>query len=424
MGNCCFGGTTGDSGAKGGGSGGGGGVGKPKGGALKWLLENQIIEAEEDVFKTDFSDGTMPPLHSQSRKGNAVAVGHLLALDKARGGEKMTEVVYGSRVPLHQAAAAKEGRLATCKLLIDFDSAQLEVKTNDGSLPVHMLAQSEDDAAAVLKLFLGKGGEEMVKEKKKDGSMLLHLACTAGGSALVAEILRIDQSLANVVDGSVRTCLHLAAEKGHFEVIQKLAEVDGIQFGTKDRKGYTCLALSAVVGHADIVKLLARKDPSLLTIRDREGKTPFDLCAEFGATAGHWEAAAALLDADPSLLHAKPEEPKKEEAPGAVPKAKPKLAGFAAMAGAKKSAAPEAPKGPAKSALHWAAHHGQDIGVDMLLALDAKDGYKLLKSADADGNTPLHLASKGGHLALVSKLLAANGGAGPATPGMHTKRAL
>ena len=126
MGNCCFGASTGDSGAQaanGGGSSGGVGVAKPKGGALKWLLENQIIESEEDVFKTDFSDGTMPPLHSQSRKGNSTAVGHLLSLDKEK---EMTKVVYGSRVPLHQAAAAKEGRLATCKLLIDFDREQLE----------------------------------------------------------------------------------------------------------------------------------------------------------------------------------------------------------------------------------------------------------------------------------------------------------
>jgi len=30
----------------------------------------------------------------------------------------------------------------------------------------------------------------------------------------------------------------------------------------------------------------------------------------------------------------------------------------------------------------------------MVLAIDAADDYKLLKSADAEGNTPLHLACK------------------------------
>ena len=33
--------------------------------AIRWLLENKIIQTAEDIFKTDFSDGSMPPLHSQ-----------------------------------------------------------------------------------------------------------------------------------------------------------------------------------------------------------------------------------------------------------------------------------------------------------------------------------------------------------------------
>jgi hypothetical protein len=111
----------------------------------------------------------------------------------------MTKVVYGSRCPLHQAAAAKEGRLATCKLLLEFDPEQMAVKTNDGSLPMHMLSQSEDDQAAVLNAFLSKfeeqqkslpaeerkSGADWLKEKKKDGSLLLHLACSAGLSSMV-----------------------------------------------------------------------------------------------------------------------------------------------------------------------------------------------------------------------------------------------
>ena len=36
---------------------------------------------QDDVYKTDFSDGSMPPLHSQARKGNFKAVHNLLLLD-------------------------------------------------------------------------------------------------------------------------------------------------------------------------------------------------------------------------------------------------------------------------------------------------------------------------------------------------------
>jgi len=77
-------------------------------------------------------------VHQPCVQGNFEAVEHLLTMDRDK---QMVKVVYGSRAPLHQAAAAKEGRLNTCKLLIDFDGEQLQIKTNDGSLPVHMLAQ-------------------------------------------------------------------------------------------------------------------------------------------------------------------------------------------------------------------------------------------------------------------------------------------
>lgn len=33
--------------------------------SIRWLLDNGIIMHRDDIFKTDFSDGSMPPLHSQ-----------------------------------------------------------------------------------------------------------------------------------------------------------------------------------------------------------------------------------------------------------------------------------------------------------------------------------------------------------------------
>ena len=77
--------------------------GQPSSPALQWLLHNEIVESGEDVFKTDFSDGSMPVLHSMARKGNATAVKHLLSIDTQK---ITTKLEYGSRVPLHQAAAA------------------------------------------------------------------------------------------------------------------------------------------------------------------------------------------------------------------------------------------------------------------------------------------------------------------------------
>ena len=154
--------------------------------------------------------GTMPPLHSQARKGNAGAVERLLSLDTEKS---TTKLVYGSRTPLHQAAAANKGRLATCKLLLSFDEEQISAKTSDGSTPVHMLCQSDDDPVPVIQLFLKVGGLDLVREKKKDGSTILHLACTTGQLDLVTEILNVDTALTSTVNGEVQTCLHIAAER-------------------------------------------------------------------------------------------------------------------------------------------------------------------------------------------------------------------
>ena len=192
--------------------------GQPSSPALQWLLHNEIVESGEDVFKTDFSDGSMPVLHSMARKGNATAVKHLLSIDTQK---ITTKLEYGSRVPLHQAAAAKEGRLETCKMLLDHDKTQIHVKTRDGSTPLHMLVQGDGDEASVLQLFIDVGGIDLVKAAKNDRSTLLHLSCSSGHSAFVSTILAMEPSMASMLDGSGRTCLHLAAEKGHAAVAQQ-----------------------------------------------------------------------------------------------------------------------------------------------------------------------------------------------------------
>ena len=165
-----------------------------------------------------------------------------------------------------------------------------------------MLSESDDDAAVVIALFVSSSGPEALAEKRADGSNCLHMACSAGRLEMVKAVIGKDASLVNVVDGEVRTCLHLACNAGHLEVVKALCEVEGVQLANKDRKGFTCLALAAMSGHKGIVQVLLAKDKSLASIRDRAGKSAFDLAVEFGKTPGHWEAAQALLKADPTLI--------------------------------------------------------------------------------------------------------------------------
>jgi len=430
MGNCCFKGAEepqpsgpSQSNAASPSAGGGGGGAAPPGvpalpkskrglnaaqtAALNALHQAGVIESEDDVFKTDFSDGSMPPLHSQARKGNHTHVEQLLLLDKEK---TSTRLVYGSRTPLHQAAAAKQGRLKTCKMLLDFDDWQLEQKTTDGRTPYHMASESDDDGGGLVALFLAKSGPEMLAEKRTNGSTCLHNASSAGRTEMVRAVAKVDPALINVVDGEVRTCLHLAAMGGHTGVAEVLCNVEGVQLANKDRSGYTALAHAAMSGHDEIVKLLISKDKTLVSVRDRAGKSPFDLAAEFGKSPQHWKAAQYILAAEPTLITGKvPEAPKKEEDPAAADaKPKSKLGGAFGKMGLGAAGKAAAPAGPTQSALHYAAAFGQKEGAKMLLAQDPK----MIKEKNKDGNTPLHMAASGGHAELLLSLIADNGGVG------------
>jgi len=177
----------------------------------------------------------------------------------------------------------------------------------------------------------------------------------------------------------MRTPLHLASIAGHADVVKVIVGIPDVQLPNKDRNGFTCIAHAAMGGHAEIVKTLIGKDKSLVSMGDRAGKSPFDLAAEFGKSAGHWEAAEALLDADATLISGN--EPAKDPATG-----------------------------PAQSALHYAAQFGTMEGIKLILARD----QNMIKSKNKENNTPLHMAAAGGHLAVLNELIRVNEGVGDA----------
>jgi len=76
--------------------------------------------------------------------------------------------------------------------------------------------------------------------------------------------------------------------------------------------------------------------------------------------------------------------------------------------GAAKKAA--APSGASQSALHYAALHGSKEGAELCIEADSK----MIKSKNAAGNTPMHMAAEGGHVAVLELLISANGGVGEA----------
>jgi ankyrin repeat protein len=332
--------------------------------ALKALLTNSIISSQDDAFKTDFSDGSMPALHSQARKGNFEAVKQLLTLDREK---KMCKIVYGSRTPLHQAAAAKSGRIKTVRLLLDHDVSQIGIKTKDGRTALHIASESDDDEMAVVKMLIDRGGRPLLKERRfGEGSTCLHMACALGRVGMVQVILQEDPSVLDVLDENGRTCVHVACAKGQLEVLKVLLLQEHADLTLKDKKGgYSPLHLASIGGYPDICRLLLSKDEALIGETDTMGRTCFQMCCENGKTPGHWQVAQVLLEVEPALLQ------ESGQSSGGM------------------------------TSLHYAASFGQMLGVNMLLPLMPS----LVEAKSKDGDTVLHLAAKNGHADILSTLL-------------------
>ncbi|RZF41912.1 hypothetical protein LSTR_LSTR005680 [Laodelphax striatellus] len=174
---------------------------------------------------------------------------------------------------------------------------------------------------------------------------------------------------ANVQDASGYSALHHAALNGHKQIVQLLLTHEA-STNIADVKGSSPLHLAAWSGNVDIVRLLLNHGPSVpnvnLTTKDNE--TALHCAAQYGHTA----VVNELLEhcCDPTIRNARQE-----------------------------------------TALDLAAQYGRLETVDLLVRTHPElvEPYMNRGSCQASTHphTPLHLASRNGHKAVVETLLAA-----------------
>ncbi|XP_008546697.1 ankyrin repeat and sterile alpha motif domain-containing protein 1B isoform X1 [Microplitis demolitor] len=171
---------------------------------------------------------------------------------------------------------------------------------------------------------------------------------------------------ANVQDASGYSALHHAALNGHKEIVKLLLQYEA-STNVVDAKGSSPLHLAAWAGDADIVRLLLSQGPSVpnvnLTTKDNE--TALHCAAQYG----HTEVVAQLLQygCDPSIRNSRGE-----------------------------------------SALDLAAQYGRLETVQLIVRTHPELIEPLRNSSSSliFPHTPLHLASRNGHRAVVEVLLA------------------
>jgi RNA polymerase sigma factor (sigma-70 family) len=327
--------------------------------------------------------------------------------DALRGQRPSQEGRFADTVQI--LAAAKRGDAAALGALLDRDPTLLDVREDDQPL-LYVAAMYGSNGRTTR----GKAAVDLLRAR--GAGQDIFAAAYLDDPAQAAALLGADPSLARARDAAGMTALHHAAERGATEVARRLVEA-GADVDARDPHGQAPLDHA---GHAGPWKEAPAQDIVRLLL-------------DHGATADVFQAAAlgevgrlrALLDEDPQRVEAR-------DARGATPlyHAARNLHLGAVDLLLARGADVEAHTQPRQRPVAAAITHMWDEGgpevVQRLLragaTLDLADACSLgdvarVRALLADdhrrlgertwGETPLHTASRWGHIAVAEALLAA-----------------
>ncbi|XP_046584651.1 transient receptor potential cation channel subfamily A member 1-like [Haliotis rubra] len=152
------------------------------------------------------------PLHYASKEGHLLAIDDLLKM-----GAVISPKNNEKRSPFH--FAARNGRLSTCRRLLDSDQGASIINETDthGQTGLHMAA--ERGHTKVVKLLLQKGA---MAGRDFDGNTALHLAASSGYTHCMRLLLGVYPHLLDFSNNDDDTPLHLSALHGHTSAVTLL----------------------------------------------------------------------------------------------------------------------------------------------------------------------------------------------------------
>ncbi|KAG6735885.1 hypothetical protein POTOM_061440 [Populus tomentosa] len=231
------------------------------------------------------------------------------------------------------------------------------------------------------------------------GNSLLHVAIRYKSNNITAYLAKEIPSLITSRNDQQDTILHVAAREGSIShAIRNLVNSNAFLLRTTNREGNTPLHVAVINGNKDVAKFLISRDPEVAYYKNKTGRSPLYLAVENGNMKGILDD---LLNEEASI----PREREDGDSLGMLPQGKsPVHAAIENCIIEIEEAKPELLRLHDKefgNPLHYASSTGYVEGVQFLLQKYRPGADE----TDQEGNYPIHLACKGGSVALLKEFL-------------------
>uniref|UniRef100_A0A8C2L570 Transient receptor potential cation channel, subfamily A, member 1a n=1 Tax=Cyprinus carpio TaxID=7962 RepID=A0A8C2L570_CYPCA len=261
------------------------------------------------------------------------------------------------------------------------------------SSPLHLAVRGGN--LDIIKLCIAYGAK--IEQQQCDKSTALHFACSQGAIEVVKVMLTAYHKvcdLINITDGANQTPLHKAVIFDHFELSEYLIS-QGADIDFVDCKGHSPLLLATSCGAWRTVSLLLSHGADLKK-KDKSGCNFLHLAIL--QPRGLKNLPTEVLQSVRELLNDEDTEgctPLHYACRLGIPESVKNMLGLEVSLDQKSK--------QKKSALHFAAEYGRINTCHRLLEMVTDT--RMLNEGDEKGLTPLHLASRGGHVKVVELLL-------------------
>ena len=365
------------------------------------LLKRLNTDERKTALETKTKDGDhiTTPLIIAARSGNIYSVKIILRYKadiEARGTLKAISgnVVEGC-TPLW--AAASFGHLEVLELLIE-RNAEVDSRTLAGSTPLR--AAAFNGHIDIVSCLVEHGAD--VDARHHDGSTPLMKTCLNGHVNVATYLIEHGANI-HLQDKDGFACLHDAAEGGHVEIVSKLLAVGAKEnpdyVNARNNSGTTPLMITCSNGHVNVATYLVEHGANI-HLQDKNGFT----CLHYASERGHVEVVSKLL-----AVGAK-ENPDYVNAPnhsGSTPLMVTCYNGHVNIATylVEHGANIHLQDKNGFTCLHAAAEGGHVEVVSKLLAVGAKENPDYVNAPNHSGSTPLMVTCSNGHVNIATYLV-------------------